>query len=347
MIYRLIYFYLFFVVVSCSKNNGTTPPITPPEPVAKTFINPLMNGADPWVFQRDTFYYYTHTLGDRVAIWKTNKMSQLANAPRTTIFTPVPGTKNSHNIWAPEIHFLDGKWYTYYTAGSGHDSTQRIWVLENASTDPTTGNWIDKGRIFATNADFWAIDGTVLEHNSNRYFIWSGRPNLSMQNQNLYIAKLSNPWTLEGNAVMISKPELSWETAGGPVNEGAEVLKKDNKVFLVFSASGCWTDDYKMGILTLKDGGNPLNASDWVKDQLPVFTKQPVNNAFGPGHGSFFKSRDGTEDWMIYHANTTTGQGCGDKRNIRMQKFTWNFSGLPVFGEPVKTGVPIPVPSGE
>ncbi|MFN2457274.1 MAG: family 43 glycosylhydrolase [Chitinophagaceae bacterium] len=342
-----IFTYLLIATACSKKNNTPPPPPPPPGPGAKTFTNPLINGSDPWVYQRDTFYYYTHTLGNRVAIWKTNKMSQIANAPRTTIFSPVPGTPNSEKIWAPEIHYLDGKWYTYYTAGSGHDSTQRLWVLENSNADPTTGNWVDKGRIFAGNADFWAIDGTVLEYNNSRYFIWSGRPNQSMLNQNIYIAKMSNPWTLEGSAVMISKPDLPWETVGGPVNEGAEVLKKDNTIFLIYSASGCWTDDYKMGILTLGNGGNPLTSSDWIKNQQPVFTKQPANNSFGPGHGSFFKSRDGTEDWMIYHANTNTGEGCGERRNIRMQKFTWNASGIPVFGEPVKINIPIPVPSGE
>ena len=100
-------------------------------------------------------------------------------------------------------------------------------------------------------------------------------------------------------------------------------------------------------MLTLKDGGNPLQAADWAKNAQPIFTKQPANNAFGPGHNAFFKSPDGTEDWNIYHANTTTGQGCGPTRNIRMQKISWNTDGTPNFGIPVKTGTALTIPSGE
>jgi GH43 family beta-xylosidase len=329
----------------CKKDKD---PGGPPDPPSNTFVNPLINGADPWVTKKDSFYYYTHTSGNRIAIWKTKAMSKLATVNSTTVFSPLAGTPNAANIWAPEIHFLDNKWYIYYTAGSGPDITQRTWVLENSNADPATANWIDKGRIYSTNADFWAIDGTLFEHNGIRYFIWSGRPDPSVQNQNIYIAKMTNPWTLEATATMLTKPELPWELNGGPVNEAPEVIKNANgTVFLVYSASGCWTDDYSLGMLTLKNGGDPLNASSWTKLPAPVFSKKPENNAYGPGHNSFFKSADGQEDWIIYHANTNSGDGCSDKRNIRIQKFDWASDGTPRFGEPVKTGSVINVPSGE
>jgi len=335
-----------FLFSFCQKKKEYIPAPTPPS-VAKTFINPIINGADPWVTAKNGYYYYTQTLGNRVEIWKTTAVSKLGSVFTTKIFTPSSGTPNSSNIWAPEIHFLDNKWYVYYTAGSGPDITQRTWVLENSNTDPTTGIWIEKGRIFASDADFWAIDGSVLEYNGNKYFIWSGRPNPAVQNQNIYIAKMTNPWTLQVPTVMLSKPQLSWEI-NGPVNEGPEILKNNSgKIFLIYSASGCWTDDYALGMLNLKDGGDPLVLSDWTKSQQPVFTKKPANNAFAPGHASFFKSPDGNEDWIIYHANNNSGDGCADKRNIRIQKFGWNADGTPNFGEPLKTGTSVNVPSGE
>ena len=344
---------LLFVIVTtaflfpfCGKKDAGTPP--PPPPAAKTFINPLQNGADPWIIKKDGLYYYTQTLGNRVALWKTTAVSKLGTVTSTEIFRPTAGAANAENVWAPELHFLDGKWYVYYTAGAGADETQRTWVLENSNADPTIGTWADKGRIFTSDADFWAIDGTVLEHNGSKYFLWSGRPNPAVQNQNIYIAKMTNPWTLQTPAVMITKPELAWEINGGPVNEGPEILKNSSgKTFLIYSASGCWTDEYALGMLTLKDGGDPLTVADWTKKQQPVFTKKPASNAYAPGHNAFFKSPDGTEDWIIYHANSSSGQGCSGSRNIRIQKFSWNADGTPNFGEPLQTGSPTAVPAGE
>jgi GH43 family beta-xylosidase len=167
--------------------------------------------------------------------------------------------------------------------------------------------------------------------------------------QDIFIALLSNPWTISGNRVLISAPFYDWEKNGAPpaVNEGPEVIMNSNRIFLVYSASGCWTDDYCLGMLALKENGDPLNPIDWVKSTNPVFTKKPGNGVYGPGHNGFFKSRDGSEDWIIYHANSLAAQGCGNARNPRMQKFTWNSDGSPNFGEPAPINVPIKKPSGE
>jgi GH43 family beta-xylosidase len=71
------------------------------------------------------------------------------------------------------------------------------------------------------------------------------------------------------------------------------------------------------------------------------------DGAYGPGHNGFFILPDGTENWIIYHANDSSGQGCGDSRNPRMQKFAWNADGTPNFGNPVATNTSIKKPSRE
>ena len=352
MLNRLLLFVVLFSgVLSCGKNgNGGGNP-TPP-PAANTFANPLLSsGPDPWIFKKDNNYYYTHTLGNRIALWKTTKVSELRNVTPQTVWSAPASGANSKNVWAPEIHFIDNKWYIYYTAGSSTDhATQRTFVLENTSSDPLSGTWTEKGKIADPAADVFAIDGTVFNHNGNNYFLWSGQASASDNTQRIYIARMTNPWTLATSRVLLSSPQYPWEMVGSPpaVNEGPQILKNAaGKVFLIYSASGCWTDDYALGMLTLNDGGDPLNPTHWTKSATPVFTKKPSSAAYGPGHNSFFKSADGTEDWILYHANAGPGQGCGDLRSPRMQKFTWSSSGAPIFGEPVSTGVQIQKPSGE
>lgn len=352
-IYPVLFLLLIIAAPACKKNpggGGTTPPPPPPPSTEKTFTNPLLNnGPDPYVIKVGAAYYYTNTLGNRIGIWKTTAMSQLSTATYTTVFSPPASGANSKNIWAPEFYQVNNKWYLYYTAGDGNDATQRTFVLENDNIDPTQSTWTDKGRIYNSSADFWAIDGTVLLTDSINYFIWSGREDNTNMTQNIYISKMATPTTLEGNRIMISTPQYAWET-NGSVNEGPEILRNpQGKTFLVYSASGCWTDEYGLGLLSLKDNGNPLNATDWTKSSTTVFAKSVANNVYGPGHNGFFKSPDGTEDWIIYHANPApeNGQGCGATRSTRMQKFTWKADGTPDFGIPVATGVPIKVPSGE
>jgi GH43 family beta-xylosidase len=341
---------LLGLVLSCKKTPDTQPVPPPPPPTATTtYTNPLLaSGADPWVYEKDGFYYYMHTTGGNLTLWKTAKMSELGSAPSKVIWTPQATGATSRDIWAPEIHFLDGKWYVYFTAGPGNCCDgQRMWVLENSAADPTTGTWVDKGQIAVPGQDLWAIDGTILEQNGRRYLVWSGQEPNSVE-QRLYICQMSNPWTLTGARVQLSRPQLSWETIGDPkVNEGPEVLKHNDKTFLVYSASHCSTDDYALGLLTASSTADPMLPGSWTKTPTPVFTKDPADRAYGPGHNSFFKSKNGQEDWILYHANAEPGKGCGNARSPRMQKFTWNPDGTPNFETPAPIGVALPEPAGE
>lgn len=300
--------------LGCSKTEVPAVPVPGPPPLvaSTTFRNPLLaSGPDPFVAQKDGFYYYTHTLNTELRIWKTASMSNLAGAPSTLAWTPPSNGAASGNLWAPELHFLDGKWYLYYTAGPNGTNLglQRTWVLENANADPTTGTWVDKGRIFNPNADFWAIDGTVLEQNGNRYFLWSGHNGIDAV-QRIYISQMSNPWTLTGPRVELSRPQYVWENVGPPyVNEGPEIIKHDNKTFLVYSASFCGADEYTLGMLTASSTADPLLPSSWTKSTQPVFSQRPASRAYATGHNGFFKSKDGQEDWIIYHANSNPGEG--------------------------------------
>lgn len=337
--------------ISCGKNADNTGPGVSGLSDTKetTYSNPLLpSGPDPWVVQKDTIYYYTHTLGDRIAIYSTNRMAELHRAPVTAIWNAPSTGPYSRNIWAPEIHFLRGKWYAYFAADDGNNSNHRMYVLENSSSDPLSGKWNFKGKI-SDPSDKWAIDGSVFEYRDRLYFIWSGWEADADGRQDIYIAKMSDPWTIEGNRVMISSPSYSWESIGSPdVNEGPQIIENSRgKIYLTYSASGCWTDDYALGLLSLRENGDPLNTADWTKLPVPVFVKSPDNGVYAPGHNCFFKSRDGKEDWILYHANSSAGQGCSNARSPRMQKITWNADGSPHLGQPAPVNVKLKRPGGE
>lgn len=316
------------------------------EPVGgQTFTNPIVSrGADPWVIRWNSTYYFCQSEPYHPSSVWVNAAVKLENIGRDSwkcVWRSTPGTPYSKEVWAPELHFIRGKWYIYAAADNGDNSNHRMYVLEGTSTDPTQP-FILKGKIAAP-GDRWAIDGTVLEMSDGKlYFIWSGWEGAENVAQELYIAPMSNPWTIDGPRVCISKPEHVWERHGLPINEGPEVLWNGNRLFVVYSASGMWTDDYCLGELAW-NGGDVLDPKSWVKNPEPVFSSS--STVFGPGHCSFVTSPDGKEDWIVYHAHVHRGSGAA--RDVRIQPFIWNADGSPNFGTPVSAGVPLARPSGE
>ena len=74
--------------------------------------------------------------------------------------------------------------------------------------------------------------------------------------------------------------------------------------------------------------------------------RQDREAAIHPARARFFRSPDGKEDWIIYHANSAPHEGCGKDRSPRIQQFTLRPDGTPDFGVPVRAGVPLQAPSG-
>jgi GH43 family beta-xylosidase len=306
-----------------------------------TFTNPIVShGADPWVIFHNGFYYYCYAGASKIWISKASRLQDIGKGKKVIVWKAPFGTEYSKEIWAPELHYLDGKWYVYFAADDGDNQNHRMYVLEGTSPDPQ-GEYVFKGKI-ADPSDKWAIDGTVLVLDfGEKYFIWSGWEGDVNVQQNLYIAPMSNPWTISGERVLISRPEYAWEQIGRPlINEGPQVLKHDTHTFIIYSASGSWTDAYCLGQLALV-GENPLDPASWVKKAVPVFS--PTDTVFGPGHASFTTSPDGTEDWIVYHA--AKYKGAGWDRNVRIQPFGWTAEGEPDFGIPVDTGIELDDPS--
>jgi GH43 family beta-xylosidase len=285
------------------------------------------------------------TRGNRLDVWKSKSLSAIAKSTPATVWTKPDTGPNSKDIWAPEIHHLNGKWYIYYTATdakSPGDATRYVFVLENSSIDPLQGTWTDKGRV---NTKYSGLDGSVFMHKGQMYFLYSAY--VGPQSV-LCIAPMQNPWTIASPEVIIAAPTFEWEKhKERQILEGPQILPgKKNTLHIIYSASACWDDNYSLGMLTASNNSNLLDSKSWKKYSSPVFSKSEENSVFGPGHNSFTKSPDGTEDWIVYHGKEEANGECKG-RSTRIQKFSWNPDGTPQFGVPIATTTPIPIPSGE
>lgn len=275
----------------------------------KELVKPIiLQRADPWIYKHtDGYYYFSASVPeyDRIEIRRAKKINGLAEASGVTIWRKHDEGMLSANIWAPEIHYIDGKWYIYFAAARTTETNEglfdhRIFVLENESENPLEGEWIEKGQL-KTNWESFALDATTFEHNGVRYLVWAQKDPNIYGNSNLYIAKMKNPWTIEDEQVMIAEPEYDWEKIGFLVNEGPAVLNRNGKIFISYSASA--TDyNYCMGVLIADENSDLLNKDSWNKSEKPVLKTDEENGIFGPGHSCFTVSEDGKKDMLVYHA---------------------------------------------
>lgn len=311
------------------------------------YKNPIVvERADPWVYKHtDNYYYFTGSVPgyQSIEIRRSKTLNGLQNGEVKTIWHAHETGIQSQLIWAPEIHYLNNKWYIYYAASDSKTERNlkhyhKMFVLECEAENPFTGQWVEKGQI-KTHINSFSIDGTVFTHKNELYYVWAQLdPNIE-GNSNLYISKMANPWTLKGPVTMLTKPEYAWEKIGFMVNEGAAVIIKNEKVFITFSGSA--TDhNYAMGLLWAHINDDLIDEKSWHKLKDPVFKSSEENQQYGPGHNSFTKTEDDQMDVLIYHARPTT-VSLGDpldnpNRHARAQVFTWDKDGFPVFGKPVK-----------
>lgn len=317
--------------------------------------NPIVKQrADPWVYKHtDGYYYMTASVPeyDRIELRRAKSIQELSTAsPKAIWKRPSSGIMGGH-IWAPEIHFVSGKWYIYFSAGTSSNKFDiRLYVLECSNSNPVNGTWVEKGKL-KTNWESFTLDATTFEHNGVRYLVWAQNDSKIDSNTNIYIAKMNGPLAITGNQVMISTPDYAWEKVSYKVNEGAAIIKKNGKIFMTFSASA--TDsNYCMGLLTASDTSDLLNPDSWKKSPNPVFQANATTSQYGPGHNSFTTSPDGTVDIMIYHARNyrnIVGDPLYDpNRSTRAQRVNWNADGTPNFGVPVADGtttIYIPTPT--
>jgi GH43 family beta-xylosidase len=322
--------------------------------VACTFTNPIAEGADPWVVRHEGSYYYVKSSGNAIWIARSPTLTGVVTAPATRVWSAPDTGWNRTNIWAPELHFIDGRWYVYYAGGRSGPPflTQHAGVLQSTGSD-AVGPYIDRGKLYTGDSvgtgtgDRWSIDLTVAQIGARRYAVWSGWKQNAITDrtpQQLYIAPMANAWTIAANRVLLSEPTESWERGTElDLQEGPEFLRHGDSVFLLYSTRESWLPDYRLGELRLRpEAADPADPASWSKSG-PVFTGRA--GVYGVGHASFTTSPDDTESWIVYHSKTSAAPGWG--RVVRMQRFAWSAADVPSFGEPLPAGDRIPLPAGE
>ncbi|KAI5865779.1 glycoside hydrolase family 43 protein [Durotheca rogersii] len=251
------------------------------------------------------------------------------NAESRVVFNPDPnsGMPWSTNLWAPEVYNIANNWYIIFTAAPDDDEppplldalcedncpaiNHRMFVLAGDGPDPWTADF-SKRSMLDTYGQF-AVDGTYLRVGDGLY-----------HPSNLCVTQMSDPTRVNST---LTNP-------------------RTGQHFVVYSAARFNTPYYCLGLLELV-GDDPLNDRDWRKHRDGcVFHQNPAERICGTGHASFTTSPDGSETYVVYHAETEVDPGPQIYRTARVQRIDWDpQTGRPVF--PKAGNGPFPVPPGQ
>lgn len=319
-----------------------------------TFRNPIspFDAPDPFMtYDPVTGYYYAlFTRGTRLELFRSRRAACIVTDGDSRIIYTPNGERDGiwGDIWAPEMHRgSNGKWYIYTSGRMNPEPSQkRIFVMEGPSDDPFEGEWIFRGKPFP---ETFSIDPTAYTAPDGMQYLCSSRVD-PVHGQVLDICDLENPYTCGKHSATIARAELDWElvkpyVGDSAIVEGAFFLERGGRLFIIYSANGCWSDHYCLGVLE-HTGGSLCDAANWKKHEKPLLVHG--NGLYGPGHASFFASPDGSEIWCAYHGMKEHNEHVTPApRFFHIQKVDFTEDNYPVMGLPTGYEADLIPPSGE
>ena len=257
------------------------------------------NPRDPAIIYHEGRYYHCFSQDKNICICVSKDLEGLDKAKVNIVFT-ADKEEYSHELWAPELHIIDDKCYIYVAMDDGDNYHHRMYVLENNSSNPLDPYKMHGKITDSTNK--WAIDGTIIKYHNKMYFAWSGWEGDENVAQNIYIAEMSDPFTLSSKRRMISMPDREFEKRScdgikAPfINEGPFAFYHDDDLYIIYSGSGSWDIYYCLIALKL-EGKDPMK-DNWSKADAPLLENNDVVK--GPGHCSIIQGEE--KNLIFFHA---------------------------------------------
>lgn len=302
----------------------------------------IMQRADPYVYlHTDGWYYFTASVPayDGICLRRARTLNELPKAEEVEIWHKHQSGPMSEHIWAPELHYIFGRWYIYYSGGEKEDIWRiRPYVLECQGEDPIKDPWKELGMMQSAKEDefsftAFSLDATVFENQGINYYVWAEKVGTGKQISNLYIAQMETANRLKTVQVLLTTPDYDWERVGFWVNEGPGVIKRNGKIYLTYSASETGSD-YCVGMMSADEDADLIDPLSWKKERYPVLKTNESLHIYGPGHNSFTKDEAGN-DIIVYHARTEkeiTGNPLyNPNRHAMLMKIMWDKNNKPLF----------------
>lgn len=274
---------------------------------------------------------------DEFFIRQSATIAGIATAPDNRILGfGLSGTATNAQLWAPELHAVDGDLYILFAANANSvnawNGVQSYTMRLKPGGNPTVrADWeppqrvIDAaGQPLTTYGTGITLDMTHFEDDGKDYVSWSERnvPSGATGPAVLKIAQVApskaGAWQLIGDRSTIAFPDRGWSNNTSEVAEGPFVIKRNGKIMITFSGSNIdWT--YAVGLAIAESGANLLDPASWTIRQYPIWHYEgAITDNWGPGHNSYTYDDDGNL-LNVFHARLTQN-GTRDS-GIRMVYF--------------------------
>jgi beta-xylosidase len=244
--------------------------------------------ADPFILlYDDTYYAYGTGSADGIEVITSKDLInwKKVDNQRNGLALHKDDSFGDKWFWAPEVYYVNGKFYMYYSA------EEHICV---ATSDSPLGPFVQDEKLPMLPGEK-TIDNSLFIDDDGTPYLFFDRFNDGL---NIWVAEL------EKDLKTIKKETLhpcihvsqKWEEVWPRVNEGAFVIKQNGIYYMTYSANSYESQFYGIGCATATD----------IKGEWTKYTHNPLlqkpGNLFGVGHSSMFKDKDGL--WrIVFHAH--------------------------------------------
>jgi beta-xylosidase len=284
------YWYLLFIgvsiiVLSCKSVDKT-------EETVHHYTH--ISLGDPFIMlYEDQYYAYGTQAEDGIVVYTSDDLEVWEKAPALALHKD-----NSYGekwFWAPEVYYVNGKFYMYYSA------EEHMCV---ATSDSPLGPFVQDVQQPMLPGEK-TIDNTLFIDDDGTPYLFFDRFNDGL---NIWVAEL------EDDLKTIRKETLhpcihvsqEWEEVWPRVNEGAFVIKHNGIYYMTYSANSYESQFYGVGCATATD-----IMGEWTKYPDNPLLQKP-GNLVGVGHSALFKDKNG-DLRIVFHAHH-------DDKNIHPRK---------------------------
>jgi len=214
--------------------------------------------------------------------------------------------KDKIGLWAPDIHYSNGKYQLYYSVSAWMNFNSSIGLATNTTLDPTDPayKWVDEGRVISFKnggEGVNVIDPNIfIDTDKRKYLIYgSYKAGLRLVELDYSTGKLKQ-----------DPPELTTITTS--LGEGSFIIKGPKYYYIFASRGRCCAGDsstYQIVMgrsLQVKGPYLSKEGESWLDNKYSLFLAGD-SAEHGRGHNGFFTEHDTT--FIAYHAYTHSAGG--------------------------------------